>query len=641
MKEFTDEYEVCPHCGYVVSTHETKARQLEPGIMLQERYWIGIVLGSGGFGITYKAYDTKLNVIVAIKEYCPVDLVERDREGTQLGTCSDEHKAVFHTELEHFLEEARNIAKFSSHPNIVKVYHFFRENHTGYIVMEYLDGVSMKYFLEANDGRIAILYAKEIMLAVAQALQVLHGEGILHRDVSPDNIFLCTDGKIKLIDFGLAGRAQIVGSRDILVKPGYAPPEQYRPDGKQGTWTDIYAFGATFYRAVTGCVPEEATDREQEDTLLRPSAYNAEVPAYIDSVILKAMALEIRDRFGRMEELVDALLERKVVPIPMSPAEKKERRHRHFLCKVAGGMALLFGILLVTYVHLRQENNEPIDLDVWICAKEGETVQNVQEYYQEAGRDFVGGQKNRIVLHFHVEEEEVYAERLRNAFSDGAAPDVFDSTGLDASVLSHAENLTQWVKQLDRHREYYFLNTYTQYITDGNRIPIGFDLPVIYSLQSGQEGETEWTEWSDDQWYTGKQDDQTKLTRFVEGELPYLCAELTEYDCIEEAVYGSFAQPREQITGLVRIAPMKDSIEHLVFTTTFSVNRECRRAEHNAAVSYLQYLLSEQGQMRLHGQHTAVEESRACSVNSVADRRQRWEQRESLSALDSIVEPLR
>ena len=128
----------------------------------------------------------------------------------------------FDSGLEHFIEEARNIAKFSGHSNIVNVYHFFKENHTGYIVMEYLDGISMKYFLEVNGGKTSILYAKEIVLAIAQALQTLHKAGILHRDVSPDNIFLCSDGKIKLIDFG-SSRLSKNGEyqRDIIVKPGY------------------------------------------------------------------------------------------------------------------------------------------------------------------------------------------------------------------------------------------------------------------------------------------------------------------------------------------------------------------------------------------------------------------------------------
>lgn len=360
MKEFNKEYEICPHCGYINSTDLIEPFQLPPGTMLQDRYWIGMMIGFGGFGITYKAYDTKLNVIVAIKEYYPAGLVNRISGTTRVQNSLDGKTKEFDSGLEHFIEEARNIAKFSEHPNIVKVYHFFKENYTGYIVMEYLDGISMKYFLEVNGGKTSILYAKEIVLAIAQALQSLHKEGILHRDVSPDNIFLCSDGKIKLIDFGSSRLSKGTEElRDIIVKPGYAPPEQYEREGNQGTWTDIYALGATFYRAVTGHMPEEATERQRDDCLVSPCDYDAEIPAYIESAILKAMAVDVKDRFEKIEDFEDVLLKRKVVAVPKSAKQKKEQCQRCMFGIITAGILFVVGGLFWKYIDVRQNKEQP------------------------------------------------------------------------------------------------------------------------------------------------------------------------------------------------------------------------------------------------------------------------------------------
>lgn len=312
MKEYDAKYEVCPHCGFIASVQNRTAYQLPPGTRLQGRYYIGIVLGTGGFGITYKAYDEKLDVIVAIKEYYPAGMVKRIKEDPAVIKTGD---GQFQRGLEQFLGEARNLAQFAGHPNIVQVYHYFIENQTGYIVMEYLEGVSMRYFLEVNEERISILYAKEIVLAAAHALSALHEQGILHRDISPDNIFLCTDGKVKLIDFGTSRDADCWNGKaqEVIVKPGYAPIEQYLEDKKEGPYTDVYALGATFYRAITGVVPPPATERCQKDLMLPPSEYNEQVPEYLDAAIMKAVHVDAKGRFPNMDAFIYVLEHRKVV----------------------------------------------------------------------------------------------------------------------------------------------------------------------------------------------------------------------------------------------------------------------------------------------------------------------------------------
>ena len=456
MKEFNKEYEICPHCGYINSTDAIEPFQLSPGTMLQDRYWIGMMIGFGGFGITYKAYDTKLNVIVAIKEYYPAGLVNRVYGSTRIQNNSDEQVLEFNSGLEHFIEEARNIAKFSEHSNIMKVYHFFRENHTGYIVMEYLDGISLKYFLEVNGGKTSILYAKEIVLAMAQALKSLHKAGILHRDVSPDNIFLCSDGKIKLIDFGSSRLSKSrEGERDIIVKPGYAPPEQYEKQGNQGTWTDVYALGATFYRAVTGQIPQESLERQRDDCLVRLCDYDAEIPAYIESVILKAMAVDIKDRFEKMEDFEDVLLKRKVVAIPKSAKQKKEQRERCVYGLITAGILLVCGGLLWKCIDVRQ--NE------------------------------------------------------------------------DSSVAEHSTM-------------------------------------VVYTLQPEsvtEEGTFELEDFDDKTTYYGKgeENDNRKLQQFADGELLYLCGDMSLQDEIEQAVYGTYEQPEENVIGIVRVILLENGRE--------------------------------------------------------------------------------
>lgn len=334
MKEYDAEYDVCPHCGFIASAQNKTTYQLAPGTRLQGRYYIGIVLGTGGFGITYKAYDEKLGVIVAIKEYYPVGMVKRIAGETTIVEKKETVGHQFQYGLNHFLGEARSLAQFADHPNIVQVYHYFAENQTGYIVMEYLEGVSMRYFLEVNEERISILYAKEIVLSAGHALAMLHRHGVLHRDISPDNIFLCTDGKVKLIDFGTSRWSDQLkdGKSEVIVKLGYAPIEQYTGDEKEGPYTDVYALGATFYRAITGVVPPPATERCREDMMLPPSEYNEQVPEYLDAAIMKAVSVDAKGRFQNMDDFIYVLEHRKVVKVTYYSEHRGVRPPRQIRC---------------------------------------------------------------------------------------------------------------------------------------------------------------------------------------------------------------------------------------------------------------------------------------------------------------------
>jgi serine/threonine protein kinase len=279
------------------------------GTLLQNRYAIEQVIGHGGFGVTYLARDLTLNVHVAIKEYLPRQLATRAEGVTHVSVFSGEAREHFAYGLQRFLEEARSIARFANHPNIVSARDYFEANGTAYMVMEYIDGITFKQFLDQNGGKIPFELAKKIMLPVMDALRQVHDGGLLHRDISPDNIYLTTSGQVKLLDFGAARyfAGEQSKSLSIILKAGYAPEEQYRSRGKQGAWTDVYAVAATIYRAITGITPPEALDRKEEDTLQPPSQFAVMISPGEEQVLGKALAVNAAQRFQTMRDFQEAL----------------------------------------------------------------------------------------------------------------------------------------------------------------------------------------------------------------------------------------------------------------------------------------------------------------------------------------------
>ena len=238
---------------------------LPPQTVLHE-YRIEQVLGAGGFGTTYLARDTHLDRLVAIKEYLPAELAHR-AAGGEVQALSTAREADYRWGLERFLQEARTLAKFS-HPNIVRVVRYFEANGTAYMVMDYERGEPLKNLLSSKT-RLPEADLRRLAPPLLDGLAAVHAAGFLHRDIKPDNIFVRADGTPVLIDFGAARQALGGETRSLtaILTPGYAPLEQYSPDGKQGPWTDLYAFGGVLYRAVTGSNPPDAVTRMRSDTL--------------------------------------------------------------------------------------------------------------------------------------------------------------------------------------------------------------------------------------------------------------------------------------------------------------------------------------------------------------------------------------
>ena len=242
---------------------------LPKGTLLDGSYRIERVIGSGGFGITYEAEDVKLGTKVAIKEYCPEEFGYRDAS-LSVRPKSEQHTRTFEWGRSSFLQEARTLARFR-HPSVVQVTRVFEAFSTAYMVMVFEQGQSFEGWLKRLGRPPTQEELDRIAGPILDALEMMHGESFLHRDIAPDNIIVRADGTPVLLDFGAARRAVAEESRSLtgIVKAGYSPQEQYATDGRlQGPWTDIYAFGATLYRAVTGKVPEESTLRAIDDRML-------------------------------------------------------------------------------------------------------------------------------------------------------------------------------------------------------------------------------------------------------------------------------------------------------------------------------------------------------------------------------------
>jgi hypothetical protein len=301
---------VCPACGFDESKAEHSPRHLPLRTVLAGRYLIGRVLGEGGFGITYAAWDLTLANRRAIKEYFPDDAAHR-ADGVSVAARSRSTRALYDEGLERFLTEARTLEKFQDEPGIVQVRDFFPANGTGYLVMGFLEGRTVKALLEEHGGRFDYAVALPLLLPVMDALQKVHDSGLLHRDISPDNLMITLNRQVRLLDFGAAkslvsDRSRSTGS---VFKKGYTPYEQYLEDARLGPPTDVYALAATLWRMLTGRVPPGALERRQADTLEPPSALGVAMPPAAEQALMRALAIEPQHRPATVREFRQALVD--------------------------------------------------------------------------------------------------------------------------------------------------------------------------------------------------------------------------------------------------------------------------------------------------------------------------------------------
>ena len=360
---------------------------LQPGRRLKDRYVIQGLIGEGGFGITYLGYDELLAMSVAIKEYYPQNFVTRNTayEAT-LTVLHTKYTDFFQRGKSDFLKEARMLAKFQDEEGIVRVMDFFEMNNTAYIVMEYLDGITLKDYLKQN-GTFLTEDILGLLRPVMDALAVIHANGLIHRDISPDNIMLLQNNRVKLMDFGAARDYTAFGekSMSILLKYGYAPEEQYRSHGMQGPWTDIYALCATIYKCITGVTPVEAIQRLVGDTLKKPSELGADIDPQTEYALMKGLSVFQKDRYQKVSDLQRDLYrnskngnsgkdnsgggdDKTVVTIPAhsdmnsgdTNPSKKEKNTGAIAILAASG-CLLVAAMLVLVVTLVGNNNTTAD----------------------------------------------------------------------------------------------------------------------------------------------------------------------------------------------------------------------------------------------------------------------------------------
>ncbi|MCG5242103.1 serine/threonine-protein kinase [Azospirillum doebereinerae] len=300
--------DTCRECGYPVTSDNRPGVHLMPGTLLLGRYKVGRVLGQGGFGATYLGWDDRLRVRVAIKEFYPANLIARVPGSCGVIAFSDEHARGFAAGMAKFLDEARLLARLRDVKEIVGVQDFFEENSTAYLVMELLEGRTMKKYLADSGGRIDVRRTLGVLTPIMKALQTIHEQGLIHRDISPDNIFLTNGGERKLLDFGAARQAAGQGAGlTVILKPGYAPPEQYSNEGRQGPWSDVYALCATMYLALTGKTPPDATARFMNDRIPKPNALGAGLAPAFEKVLLSGLAMRWQDRPQSMRDLLRAM----------------------------------------------------------------------------------------------------------------------------------------------------------------------------------------------------------------------------------------------------------------------------------------------------------------------------------------------
>ncbi len=323
--------DVCPHCGFEISRYEEKKNCLRPFTVLQNKYMLGRVIGVGGFGITYIGWDLNLQTYIAIKEYFPDSIAGRDTstapENTQV-LPMDEKKDTYDKGLKRYVEEAQSLSKFYQLQGIVSVKDFFYENNTGYIVMEYINGINLKEFLNNYGGKLSEMTVLNLMKPVLESLYQVHNAGVVHRDISPDNIMVDRDNRIKLIDFGSARGTSSETDKTftVILKHGYAPSEQYYAKGNQGPWTDIYSLCATMYKMLTGQLPPNSIERMEKDEYVSPSAWGVSVSPRTEAVLAKGLAVRAADRYQNLGQMLNDLYGNTpvnmiypVAPVPLSP----------------------------------------------------------------------------------------------------------------------------------------------------------------------------------------------------------------------------------------------------------------------------------------------------------------------------------
>ncbi|MBR3306317.1 MAG: serine/threonine protein kinase [Lachnospiraceae bacterium] len=302
--KMSEEQEICPFCGREKAGSRTWSKAIAPGTILNSKILIGNILGKGGYGITYIGYDMLLEYPVAVKEFFPDEMVDRADDGLTVLVLDEVNAEEYERETKAYLREARILAEFSKFPGIVAIKDLFYENNTGYLIMEYLECGNLRKYIDSRGGWLSVEESLNLMEPVINILGKLHKSGLLHRDISPDNIMMDQDGSIKLIDFGGSRKMGVANQQVFLGKWGFAPLEQMLSKlSEQGPWTDIYGICATLYSMMTGDIPQSSYERNEKDELVNLADYTIQIDKKIARAIMKGLSMKPEDRQQSIEEL--------------------------------------------------------------------------------------------------------------------------------------------------------------------------------------------------------------------------------------------------------------------------------------------------------------------------------------------------
>lgn len=326
----------CHHCSYSDDIPHLQS-YLAPKTVLDNRYVVGKMLSYNGEGASYICYDMVGKCKCVCREYMPDTLCERDADGLSIKVNKD-CLAKYKTFMSEFADMNKLLSKMRNLDHLVTAKDMFAENNTTYVILEYIEGVSLKKFLQSNTGFLTWEQVKKLFVPLFTTLNIIHNSGIIHRGISPENIIVTTDGELKLTGFCISSiRTSNTGMMPEFYS-GYTAPEQYSSLQWQGTWTDVYAVAAVIYRILTGCMPLDANTRIHNDTLVEASRINPRIPRHISDALTKALAVRGEERTQTVTELVSGLFEQpsrmehskgstQTIPIQHVPREERQRRY--------------------------------------------------------------------------------------------------------------------------------------------------------------------------------------------------------------------------------------------------------------------------------------------------------------------------
>lgn len=590
---------------------------LQPDMTLKEnRYRIIRTVGAGGFGVVYQAFDSKLNIEVGIKELFPSSLVNRVPGEKKMVIYGKDNARQYAYLLDRFILEARSMAKFNSVKNIVNIFDCFQENNTAYIVMEFIKGKTLEQYVIDNGGKLDVDKASEIMCNILDGLTAIHAKGIIHRDIKPKNIFINEKNELKIIDFGAARfsstEEQIVTRYSKVLTPGFAPPEQYRKDSKQGPYTDIYAASAVYYYMLTGTVPEISVDRVVNDDIMPLGQVAENVPECVERAISRALELNSDLRLQTAEELKNGILGKKLIRTVKE--EKKMRFRRRILIIASTAAALCIAAVGVVAYKLEHAKDITIDrllkedtsLSVTVPLSQNGSVANSQlAAWSNAAENFAiyveEGSERKVTVELDFASDATYSEKITGT----QKPSLYCLPATEESPkLSYMEQMTGEETTI-------LYEMYEEKKLADNSYIVAFDPTVMYAnkkllaelnvsadginsiqeiinLDAGTDSKLLTINLQDKDYYdkvADYKDDSSyfdPLEEFCMGNVAFYIGHVSDMSAVGEALPGLYS---------VQPAPDVDGVRAVGYE--WQVRGDCDENELNAAQLMLSYLLGE------------------------------------------------